>query len=221
MMLEGASGKRPTEQVIDIVRASGAQSLGRFDIAHVWERGASDDPRNMYSLIPFLGTLTLAIGPDQVFVSEGAEYEIKVLDSSGRLVRILREDAAPPAVTESDRASHVAVASESGRPHPAEVPFPERFGSYAQLLVSHEGDLWARRVGASDDGQEHWVVFDADAGGVRRVVVPAIHVESIRDGRIYGHVSDSLGVQTVVVLEVGGSTNGGAGATAVEARDVP
>lgn len=70
-----------------------------------------------------------------------------------------------------------------------------------RLLASHEGELWARWAERPSEETIRWTVYSADRQTIRRVVLPKIDVHAIRDGRIYGHTEDDLGIQTVLVLE--------------------
>jgi hypothetical protein len=203
MMFEGRVGRRPTIQSMVLVRPDRRDSIGAFNVGWIWERGPTPDPRDSYSLIPFSGAMRHAVGDDRIYLSEGTEMEIKVFDRYGRHVGILREDTLPPPVTRAHRDTYVSERAASSRPHPGDVPFPDRFGSYFHLILSYEGDLWARRYPRPGDELQHWVVFPARDEPARRLVVPDIRVQSVRDGRIYGYRSDTLGIQTVVVLDAG------------------
>jgi hypothetical protein len=202
MQFRGGVGRRPTNMTLELVGEEGRTSLGTFNVAWVWERGSTQDPRESYSMIPFQGTLRHLAGRDRVFVSMLSEYEVRVFDPEGRLVSILREDTVPPPVTDADVDALLAGFPEGRSPFSDDVPTPDRFGSYDLALLSHEGDLWARRVPRPDTEVRRWVVFSADGGGIRRLVLPDVDVQSIRGGRIFARRTDSLGIQTVVVLEV-------------------
>jgi len=203
MQFRGGTGRRPTLLDVDVVGPDGRRNLGAFNVAWVWERGRTDDPRNAYSMIPFQGAMRTAAGADRIYLSQPSEYEIQAYAPDGTLVSLLREDTVPPAVTETDLEMLLAGLPEGRNPFAQDVPLPERFGSYDQLLISHEGDLWARHFRRPGVPNQRWVVFPAGDGDVRRVVLPDLQVESIRDGRIYGRRSDSLGIERVVVLDAG------------------
>lgn len=200
--LEGRDGIRPTRMPLTIVRESAADSLGIFDVSRSWERSSASDPAERRELIPFAGGLGFTVGDDRVHLSLGMEHEIRTYDQHGRLRSIIREAVPPPAVTEADRDAYRAERAAEDRPHPDDVPFPERFGGYAGLLVSHEGDLWARRSPRPTEELGHWVVFSETGEEIRRVVLPDVRVRSVRDGRVYATRTDSLGIQTVVAWEL-------------------
>jgi hypothetical protein len=201
--LRGGEGRRPLRQPIELVAGDGRMVLGTDIAGWIWETGETEDPRNLFAQIPFGGLLRFVAGADRVFLSRGQRYEIEVYDDQGNLIRLLREDAVPPEVTDADRDAYVRERAETPRPHPEGVPFAERFGSYITLLLTPEGDLWARRVARPGEEAQHWVVFPADGGSLRSLVLPDVSVESVRNGKIYATLTDSLGIQTVVVLDAG------------------
>jgi hypothetical protein len=200
MQFQGTNGRRPTVVPIDLVRSGERVNVGSFAATWVWERANPENPRDFFSLIPFSRRMTYVVGPDRLFVSEGADLEIQIFDPHGRLIGLLREDAVPPRVSAADREAYVEEQAATPRPHPEDVPFPDRFGSYSQLLLSHEGELWVRRVPRPMDSLQHWVVFSKDGRKIRRVVVPDVRVATVRGERIVGFVSDTLGIETVVLL---------------------
>ena len=201
MLFEGGEGRRPTVQSVVLEAPERQDSVGVFTAAWVWERRPTADPRNSYSLIPFLGAMTRAVGQDHLYISEGSEFEIRIFDRHARLVGLLREDTIPPQVTESDREAYLAEQANAERPHPDDVPFPDRFASYFGLMISYEGDLWAQRYPRPADSLQHWVVFPSEGQEVRRLVMPDFVVRSVRDGLVYAYRSDTLGIQTVMVLD--------------------
>jgi hypothetical protein len=201
MKFQGRDGIRPTVLPVDLVDSDEKQSLGVFTAGWVWERASAQDPRDFYSILPFSGRFSFVVGHDQIFISEGTDLEIEVFDAQGRLARILRENALPLEVTEADREAYIEAQDAGPRPYRPDVPFPDRFGSYTQLILSHEGDLWARRSPRPTEEAQRWVVFSSDGRELRRLLLPDIRVESVRGDRIFGHRSDSLGIQTIVVLD--------------------
>jgi len=200
MMFQGTDGRRPTVFPVDLVRSEEKKRVGVFTFSWVWERASPENPQDFFSIIPFAGNLAFAVGPNHIYISEGTEFEIEIFDAWGQLIGLLREGADPPQVSAADRQAYVDAQAATSRPHPADVPFPDRFGSYSELMLSPENDLWARRYPRPGDSLQYWVVFSPDGRQVRRLVLPDISVESVRDGKIYGYRTDTLGIQTVVVL---------------------
>ena len=132
---------------------------------------------------------------------------MQVFDERGRRTAIVREEATPPLVTTEQRDAYLAERVANDRPHPGEAPIADRCGAYDQLLVSHEGEVWARHHEQPDDVHSRWTVYAPDLHSARAIVTPKMDVSAVRDGVIYGWTTDELDVQTVVALratEMGG-----------------
>ncbi len=204
MELQGSEGRRPMGLPVVLVRPEGKVELGSFTAGWIWERASATDLRSAYAPIPFLGSAGYAVGSDRIYLSEGIHFEIRVFDAHGALTGLLREDTVPPTVTEADRRAYDEEELSSPSGLPPHGPFPDRFGSYSGLQLSFEGDLWARHMPRPGDKDQRWLVFSQGGDEIRRVVVPEVRVTSVRAGRIYGYQTDTLGIQTVLVLEAGG-----------------
>ena len=187
---------------LELVRPESRDTIGRFNSNTVWERGGAQEGPDMYALIPFGAVMSWETGPDKVYISEGFEFEVLVFDDVGTLVTILREFDATPTVGDADRDAYRDERLAEGRPHPDDVPFAERFGSYRKLLLSYEGELWAQWAQRPADEGRRWTIWSADRTSSRRVVLPDINVQAVRGGRVYGYLENALGIQTVVILSV-------------------
>ncbi len=201
--LKGSDGIRSLDYPLALVRDSARQPLRVLAIRNVWERGDADDPRRQVEFMPFGGVPTFDVHGDYIVLSEGVAYAVEVYDDAGRLVRILREDEDPPAVTDEDRDRYVAALGDEGRTHPSDVPFPETFGAYSELHISYEGDIWARRMAHPGATTGQWAVFSPDGMSIRRIVLPDARLQGVRGGFAYMVRTDSLGLQTVERYEVG------------------
>lgn len=200
MEFTGTDGIRPTMMTVALAHGERRDTIGRFNSNDVWERASGQGP-DAFDLIPFSHVMGWATGGGRVFLSDGVDYSILVYDSRGAPAQIFREEAVPPEVTAEDRDLYTGERAEQERPLPDDVPFPDRFGAYSRLLVSHEGDLWSRWAERPSEEMTRWTVYSADGEAIRRVALPKIEIHAIRDGLIYGHTEDELGIQTIVVLE--------------------
>ena len=201
MNLEGTDGVRRTSLELALVRDGDRTPLGVFSGALLWDRAAPPSPREFFDIIPLGGVLKIAIAENEIFLTEGVEFEIASYNASGRLTRIIREDGPPPEVTAADRETYRAERIAREFPLSDDVPFPDRHASYSRLVSSHGGELWARRAPRPGDVEQRWVVFSPDGRSVRRVILPDITLSSVRDGRLYGVQTDELGLERVVVLD--------------------
>lgn len=201
--MRGSTGLRSISLPLGIHGDAGTDTLGTFDAARIWEDGDATNPRERYTPIPFGGGARFAIGEDRIFISEGSTYEIRVFRADGRPLSTLRETGPPPPVLTEDEERYRAERDSAGRPLASDVPFPDHFPGYETLLLSAEGDLWARRSARPQDRHHTWAVFSGDGARLRHVVLPAdFDVESVRGGRIYGYSTNDMDVQTVVVYEL-------------------
>lgn len=204
MELTGSDGVRPTMMTLVLAHGERRDTIGRFNSNDVWER-SSGRGADAVDLIPFAHVMGWATRGNRVVFSDGLDFSLRVYDSTATLVEIYRENAVPPEVTPEDRDLYVEERAAADRPHPDDVPFPDRFGAYRQLLVSHEGEIWAQWAERPSESTTRWTVYGSDGQTVRRLVLPKIRIHAVRDGRIYGHTEDELGIQTVLALEDPGS----------------
>jgi hypothetical protein len=202
MDLKGSEGVRPTLMTIELVNGSTRDTLGHFNINSVWEHDGSASGPAPYFLIPFQPRMAWVAAWDRVHLSEGEVFEVRTFDDSGHLMTIMREAAVPAMVTEEDRRAYLMDIEADGRSHPDGAPFAEYFGAYTRFVVAHDGSLWARWSGPSNEELTRWSVFSADGSELRHVFLPSIDLAAVRDGRAYGYVEDDVGIQSVVVLSL-------------------
>lgn len=205
---EGSPGVRGWPLTLTLVRGGVRDSVGVFSSGRIWERPDAEDPGEMYDFLPFTARFAYAFDADGFVTTRGAGYSLTRYDAQGRPVVILREDTVPPAVDEGMRAAYRAERDAAEDPHPDDVPFPVRMPAWQGLLISAEGEVWARHAPLPGDSLQRWSVFSAGGEAVRRMVLPDARVESVRDGRIYAIRTDDLGIQRVVAYEVPGRKSG-------------
>lgn len=201
----GSPGIRSARMTLTIARGERQDTVGRFQGWRTWERGGAPGPGS-FEILPFGPAITWAVGTDRVFVSEGVDYEIRVHDARGGLLELWREERVPPPVTEEDRRLLRESREEEDFPISDDVPFAERFGAYDRLVVSWEGDVWARSAPPPSEGVTRWTVYAPDGSAVRHVVLPRMEVDAVRDGRIYGTAEGALGITSVIVLRAPGAS---------------
>lgn len=198
---EGADGIRSIQTTLTVLGSKGARRIGTFRAGHLFERGSAANPRESYVFMPIGASLDIAAGA-KLYVSEGADYEIRVFDPDGRLSAIYRESSRPPLVSEDLAASFRDDQWVRAPTVPPLRPLPERLGGYDRILVAHDGALWAQRDGAPEAEHQTWVVFSDGGRSVRRLLVPRTTVFSVARSTIWGYQTNELGVQTVVGFEV-------------------
>jgi len=153
------------------------------------------------------------------------EYSIRVYDSDGCLVRIIRRDVQGEVVTDRDREafldSHRGLLEEGGIPGSVieqmerGIAFPDRWPVLGQMLGGPEETLWVQRIDRNRAVESaswteafmgglpgfEWDVFDRDGqylGGIR--LPDGFRPFRFRGEDLYGVSEDDLGVQSVVRL---------------------
>ncbi len=128
------------------------------------------------------GEVALGPRPFRVAVSSPEEWEIRFLDSSGGLRRILRAPIARLPVTSEVRAERreylvdwalvFRLPPERGEWVDDHLPVPDSLPAIASLQWDRSGDLWVGRRAPDPDGAEIFDGFDTDGRWVGTVRFP-------------------------------------------------
>jgi hypothetical protein len=150
----------------------------------------------------------LALGPrsslagdaDRVVYGSGDRYELKELDASGRLVRIVRRRLPARAPGPEHRQPIIDAWEERGSPEYAEPQFADSLPHFRGLLLDDVGRTWVRIDEGYDRPAPRWDVFDPQGALFGRVSFPVEFVpRAIHDDRAIGVRTDSMGVETVEI----------------------
>lgn len=162
--------------------------------------------------LPFGRTTTILPGRGRFHVATGEGYEIRSYDEHGRLVRIVRQPrmgdsvtAASIAAVRGDRLADAArkgpVVNRALTTLYASIPWPAREPPISDLLLDHEGNLWAREH--ETPGPERWAVFDSAGRLLGRLRTPAgLTLLDIGPDRILGSRTDAGGRDFVEVYRL-------------------
>lgn len=175
-------------------------TLGEFPGPAMFHRG----PRA--SRMPFAAETRAAVGADRIYVATNEAPEIRVLDSSGSLVALIRtgattESVSPEALRRWIEEQVAAVPPElqtDTRRSYEEMPSPATYPPFERLLVDGEGRLWAQDYRRPGEGPGLWTVFDREGRRLARVRAPArLRVHEIGPDYVLGAWRDDLDVQHV------------------------
>ncbi len=133
-------------------------TVGRFPGNEDWIERAGNSVS--VSELPFGRKLFGAVYQSVVFVGTADAPEVLVKRADGSIVRIIRWNSEPVAVTPTEIAAYIEQAGNGWEPGSQvvrdrylaslrEVPFPKFLPAYAGLLVSSNGALWVRRSTSS------------------------------------------------------------------------
>ena len=208
------SGTRRGSVMAAIVPAPGGtpEPAGLFEGGQYHVDGEGD----LWEL-QFQVRVSMAVGPDGYFATEGDAYSIEAYDSDGTLRRIIRLARGPRPVTDEVRADHEArLRAQFSSPENEEylrrrlaVPYPSHLPAFDRLHADAEGNVWARqqRFGAEDGiagaTTHEFFVFGADGRFLGMIDVPeGIEVYQIGTGFLLGKVSDELDVDRVHLYRI-------------------
>lgn len=201
MDFDGSDGPKDATVTMEIVRPERNDTIGTFTSNRVWEHGDAEPGPGMWSMIRFDGVMRSANTSEYVYLSPGTSYDISVYDGSGTLVSVLREQGELSPVSDADIDAYRTARLAVGDTVDADQPFAEYFGSYDRLLVSHEGELWAKWTERPTEEGRRWTVWSADRSERRNYLLPDLDIRAIRAGMLYAVTRNDLGLQQIVVLE--------------------
>jgi hypothetical protein len=164
------------------------------------DRGPGAKPR----LVPFGRVPLAAVSPDRFYFGSQDGWEIDAYDPSGKLVRLIRLDRDPVAVTDEDTqqfiddvtadipAEYVAQAREML----SETPVPDVFPPYGALETDALGYLWVADYSRPGEESSMWTIFDADGRLSGQVTAPpGVSILEIGADYLLGVYRDELGVE--------------------------
>ena len=129
---------------------------------------------------PFGRSLSMAVGPEHVYLGDGADYRVEVYDLEGdRLPDITCEGpdlSLSPDAFDALLERMVADAAPSDRPSVRrrwrDLPRLERYPAYDRLVTDVDGHLWVRHVPRADADSATWHVFRSGGERLGEVHLP-------------------------------------------------
>ncbi len=154
---------------------------------------------------PFAPSTRLAANGRSMLVGTGQTFEIRIVDPTGRTIRIIRGPAADLRITDSVRAAYAAAELGEGQAGEREllrsggVAMPAAFPAYTALLTDRVGNVWARRFSVPGSDQNRWGVFDPDGRFLGHVALPnGLEPFEIGADYVLGKVQDALYVERLL-----------------------
>jgi hypothetical protein len=138
---------------------------------------------------PMAPALRVATGPALVWAGDGSSLEIRGLDATGKVVRIIRAARPRAPLTPALRDTFIAryrarVAGAGNATLPAQfaagmqtAPFPADFPAFGDLMAGEDSTLWTQQVdhleGPAGDEGLVWTVFDGAGRWLGDVTMPS------------------------------------------------
>jgi hypothetical protein len=186
-------------------------SLGR--LPHNQRVTFSDGNMNTTVGLPFSVNGRLAPSPDGYCYVFGTRFEIRCFSYAGSTTLLIRNAATPRPIGPSDvewfwenaLAETNPVASAAMRRRREEMPFPDTFPAFEDLLADDLGRAWAQVYPLPDAPELEWRVFDSGRWTARLTVPAAFQLMAISGDRLLGVWRDELGVESVRLYRIEGS----------------
>jgi hypothetical protein len=190
-----------------IADLSGAieEMVGRFPF---YERYVHLYPGGIRSTIglPFGRGTQVAAGNGRIYLTTADGFQIYVHGVDGGLERIFRIAQELRPVTQTDIERYVDSRQRLTNPRRRgvearllhEIPFPETFPPFADLVRDTEGYLWATEYRRPGDRSARWIIFDPEGRWLGAVEGPdGFRAYQIGSDYILGVHVDELGVEQV------------------------
>jgi hypothetical protein len=185
--------------------------FGRFRGSELWLEVVERedlDPFVRHAVTRFGKRPQAAVARDLFFLGEQDAIEIKVHRQTGELVKLIRFDWEPVAVTEElnqiDIEERIATYARNEniernlRRAYADMEEPEYFPAHGRLVADGLGFLWVQEYRLPGEGEPAWLVFDPDGRLAARVSLPeGLGVFEIGADYVLGEVRDELDVEYV------------------------
>lgn len=166
----------------------------------------------MVMTIPFTRSTRTAVWAGRFVVAPNDAYEITAYGPAGMLELIVRRDHALIAPTPAHLDAYIerqvaprppeerAERRQSLREQLAEVPMPETFPAFDDIVADALGHLWVREydLPGEERGSPLWTVFDPEGRVLGFVETPpGLRIYEIGGDHILGRATDDLGVEYV------------------------
>lgn len=165
---------------------------------------------------PFLPTFETATDGSIVAFGNTERFEIRMLNSSGSVVWIIRREHERRPVSEGQRERWVAgrlsnmeddgtERSRSRRALYNDIPFPDTLPAFETLSLQQGGRLWVKETSLGDppSATAPWSVFDRDGRPLGAVEMPAgFEPFEIGTDYVLGLWKDDLGVEYVQLYDL-------------------
>ena len=205
-------GRRRGERLYDVANAEGVLTAS-MEASPGSESYLSTSGNMMRMMtLPFFRSAHTAVWAGRFVVAPNDGYEIRAFGPNGALDLVVRREHALVVPTPAHLDAYIerqvtarppgeqAERRRSLREQLADVPMPETFPAFDQILADALGNLWIQEYDLP--GQERpdplWTVFDEEGRVLGFVETPSgLRIYEIGDDYILGRATDDLGVEYV------------------------
>lgn len=173
--------------------------------------GVIDSESRMAGGPLFDARASFAIDGTNLYLADGSEPEVRILNGSLELVRIVRWTPPDRTVTpeDVDRYKRERLEGLSGsalqllRKRYEAVPVSDQFPAVSSILVGSDGNTWVRRFQRPFSGVQTWWRFDSHDAFSCAVDLPVqLDVVQFDGGVVIAIAEDDLGTESVVTFRL-------------------
>ena len=200
-------------------RGESSEILATVSGGHTWtmvNRTGEGSVRMQGVSNPFLPTFHTATEGEIVAFGNTERFDIRMLDSGGSVVRIVRREEGRRPVSEGQRERWVSGrlseidndGTERSRRQRAlfdDIPFPDSLPAFEALSLQEGGRLWVRETGLDGPAaaMARWSAFDSGGQPLGVVEMPAgFQPFEIGTDYVLGLWKDALGVEYVQLYDL-------------------
>jgi hypothetical protein len=156
--------------------------------------------------VPHSPRAILATRGDRAVVGSSDRYELRVFESTGRHLMLIRNIAPNPAVgpaTNDNDDSRRELPREAGGPaRRHDPPLPQSAPAFDEVVVANDGAVWVRRYDPIAADRE-WHVYDAQGRLAAQARISArLQPTEITESHVLGIWRDELDVESVRMFRI-------------------
>ncbi len=192
-----------------VVQDTVAGVLGRE--TSVQSSGSGDNGATLIMPSPYGRTTTFGVHGDAIAIGTADSYEVRLLDTTGGVRRIVRRRVDPMPVTEDDGAALREQRISTDMPAPiremlerrlAASAMPPSMPPYSTILLDRVERLWVREATHAREAAR-WAVYGRDGGLIGELTLPArFRVTDAGEDFILGILRDDEDLERVQLYRV-------------------
>jgi hypothetical protein len=126
------------------------------------------------------------------------EYEFRIVDPDGKIIKKILKDYDPEKLTQEDRDKRAKeIWGDQGSPSDVRAEWPANFPAFQDFIMDDRGWLFVRPYSKTKEEKgAFYDIFDTEGRYIARVLLPA-RIRLIKDGKVYTIEEDLDGLPSV------------------------
>jgi len=180
---------RGEKQTLELLKLSPEMSL----LTKIHSVSFDAKPRSLNSWNPISNRLFHDLaGEDRLAWMVSTDYEVQVMDASGKTLMKILKERDPQRITENDRQRYIKNSFPGTVPPQLKFEFPEFFPAASGFMADEKGRIYVRTYESDGRGGVAMDVFDPAGLYIARLFVPEDEeAVSVRNDKLYCIVKNS------------------------------